>query len=106
MSKFEKRACEILEALKPIKYSPILRGISKVLGAPKKLDAALTAFTRGQMDEPISGGGVEKPSGVIEPEYSDLEKELILVLKKLKLNPKDQRLQKRAEDIRAELLKK
>lgn len=106
MTNFEKRACEILEGLKPLKYSPILKGVSKVIGAPKKLDQALTSFFKGEMPDTISGGGVEKPSGAIEPEYSDLEKELILVLKKLKLNPRDPRLKKRADELRAELTKR
>ena len=106
MSMFAKRADEILEGLKPIKYSPILRGISKVLGAPRKLDSALTAFARGEMDEPVGYSGTQKKSGAIEPEYSDLEKELILVMKKLRLNPGDTRLQRRVEEIRQKLLKK
>jgi hypothetical protein len=102
---FDKKYNEIIEGLKPISHSPILQTISKVLGKPREWDSALTRFARGEMPVTYGKAGVET-KGKLEPEYSDEEKELLLILKKLKLNPNDKFLQKRAEELRTKLLKK
>ena len=111
MNNFDKRYSEIMgEGLR----SGLAKGVGmlgKVLTFPKRLDTGIADVLKGHthdVERKIGGSAYSKPVG--EPnkgkaeDFSDLEKELMLLMRKLKLTPNDRRLQNQIEQLKKKIM--
>jgi hypothetical protein len=110
MRDFDKRCNEISEGLR----SGLAKGIGtlgRVLTFPKRLDTGIADILKGQTQDierkiggQSYGAAVGDPSRGRAEEFSDLEKDLMLLMRKLKLTPNDARLQQQVKDLQKKII--
>lgn len=86
--------------------------VGKVLSFPRRLDAGAAEVLKGYTHDverrvggKAYGAPVGDPSVGKSEDFSDLEKELMLLYRKLKLTPRDPRLIAKIEELKKKIMK-
>jgi len=112
MTNFDARYNELMsEGLR----TGLAKGIGmagKLMTFPKRLDTGIANVLRGQSADTeriIGGKAYGEPVGAVPKggraeEFSDLEKELTLAMRRLRLTPNDKKLQAQVADLQKKIM--